>query len=238
MHTILRRTGIVIGLVLLVVLASWLPLRSARNVDSLDLHTDGLIPALERTRSPDPDADADAPDGPPSGAPVGGTGTAGGPTPSTPAGTPSAPARSRAPAPPPRPARPGADSALLQQVVNLVNQKRSRAGCRPVRYDSRLAAAAQAHAADMAARGYFSHDTPEGAGPQHRAGAAGYDPEGWTGENIARDYHDAETVMANWMGSRQNRDIILNCDARDIGMGLARDRLGSPFWVQTFGAGD
>src|SRR5215207_6198854 len=56
-----------------------------------------------------------------------------------------------------RPAVPPAPAGPVGQVLALVNVERARAKCPAVTADSRLAAAAQAHSADMAAKQYFSH---------------------------------------------------------------------------------
>ena len=48
----------------------------------------------------------------------------------------------------------------------------------PLAFDTRLIAAALGHSQDMATRGYFSHFTPEGIGPQQRILAAGFPAPG------------------------------------------------------------
>ncbi|WP_143342727.1 CAP domain-containing protein, partial [Crossiella equi] len=105
-----------------------------------------------------------------------------------------------------------------------------RAGCRSLRVDERLVAAAQRHAADMASRGYFSHTAPDGTSFVDRARSAGYPAPG--GENIARGQRTAEKVMESWMGSSGHRANILNCSFVAIGVG--HDARG-PHWVQVFG---
>ncbi len=79
------------------------------------------------------------------------------------------------PKPRPKPAKPATgDQPTKDRVVTLVNGERSKAGCGAVHTDTRLAAAAQGHSDDMAARGYFDHVTPEGRTLADRADAAGY----------------------------------------------------------------
>jgi len=67
-------------------------------------------------------------------------------------------------------ARPRADLEAL--MLELVNAERMQAGLRPLRADAELAQVARRHAADMFARGYFSHVTPEGRDPFDRMRAA------------------------------------------------------------------
>jgi len=74
----------------------------------------------------------------------------------------------------------------------------------------------------MAARNYFSHDSPDGTTPSDRAEAAGYpDP---SGENLARGYPDAGSVIEAWMNSAGHRANILNCDSKAIGAGVGLRR--------------
>ncbi len=71
-----------------------------------------------------------------------------------------------------------------RSLLCLTNLHRLRAGVKPLLRDTRLAAAARAHSADMANRLYFDHTTPEGTTFDQRAAAAGY-PFISLSENIA-----------------------------------------------------
>src|SRR5690606_7451058 len=123
--------------------------------------------------------------------------------------------------------------AYEQQVVALVNEQRSAAGCGALASDSRLTAAARAHSADMAARGYFAHTTPEGVTFAERITSAGY-RWSYAAENIARGQRDPQAVMWSWMNSDGHRRNILNCALRHIGVGLAYDANNRPHWTQDF----
>lgn len=123
-------------------------------------------------------------------------------------------------------------SPFANQVVALVNQKRAAAGCVALRTDSRLTQAAVGHSVDMAARGYFAHDTPEGVSFVARDEAAGYRQPG--GENIAEGQRDPNEVMTAWMNSSGHRANILNCQFRAIGVGVYRGSAGL-YWTQDFG---
>jgi len=123
--------------------------------------------------------------------------------------------------------------AFEEQVVELVNAERATAGCSALTVDDRLAAAARAHSADMAARGYFDHTTPEGITFADRITDAGYS---WStaAENIAAGQRDPAEVMAAWMESDGHRRNIINCDLQHIGVGLAYDANDRPYWTQDF----
>jgi uncharacterized protein YkwD len=57
---------------------------------------------------------------------------------------------------------------LEKQMLDLVNQERVANGLQPLAPDPELTEVARRHSADMFARGYFAHDTPEGRTPFDR----------------------------------------------------------------------
>lgn len=75
------------------------------------------------------------------------------------------------------PAAPSAEApdlrVLDERIHAAVNQGRTDEGRPALDWSADLAAVAQAHSADMAARGYFDHVSPDGASPQDRARSAG-----------------------------------------------------------------
>jgi uncharacterized protein YkwD len=129
------------------------------------------------------------------------------------------------------PSRPSSPEA---QMLVLVNQERAKAGCKSVRDDGRLAKAAEAHSADMAARGYFSHETPEGVTPWDRAEKVGYATP--SAENIAAGNADAKATMDQLMNSPGHRANILNCGHKALGIGRATGGPYRYYWTQLFGS--
>jgi uncharacterized protein YkwD len=128
-------------------------------------------------------------------------------------------------------------AAVRRAVLDAVNTERRKARARPLALDSRLDEAAERHAQDMLARGYFAHESPEGKTVRQRAKAAGYD---WhaVGENIALGQLSVEQVMDAWMKSPEHRRNILDRDFVHMGLGLAIGEGPQGFrvvWVQTFG---
>ncbi|WP_308130073.1 CAP domain-containing protein [Kitasatospora aureofaciens] len=134
----------------------------------------------------------------------------------------------------PTPVGGGAAPSDAQQVVDLVNAERAKAGCAPVTAEPRLAGAAQSHSDDMADRNYFDHASPEGYHADHRIEATGYRWSTW-GENIARGQKDPAAVMDAWMNSPGHRANILNCAFKQLGVGV-RTGSGGPWWTQVFAA--
>lgn len=182
-----------------------------------------------------------APTTPPSTPPAGPTPTR--PTPTRPTASPTT-TRPTTPAPttptasPTTPSSGGSQTQQYQaEVTRLVNVERTKAGCQPLTANSALTNAAQAHAADMLAHNYFSHDSQDGTSPFTRMTAAGYR---WSGaaENIAAGQRTPADVMTSWMNSSGHRANILNCGLKDIGVGYAAGGGAAygQYWVQDFGS--
>jgi uncharacterized protein YkwD len=122
---------------------------------------------------------------------------------------------------------------IQQQVLSLVNQNRRRGGCGDLSLDRRLIRAAYEHAADMARRGYFAHESPNGDRAGDRVEEAGYHWQRY-GENIARGQDSAYEVVDGWMHSPEHRENILDCQLHQMGIGLAFAPDRTPYWVQDF----
>ncbi|CAM3957406.1 CAP domain-containing protein [Deinococcus marmoris] len=143
----------------------------------------------------------------------------------------------------PPPATPQRLDALTGQVLELTNAARARGqkcGAQnfppapPLNSEARLGAAAQAHAADMAARNYFSHVAQDGRVLKARVEAAGY---GWRAiaENIAAGQTSAQEVVTGWLNSEGHCRNLMNAEYRELGIGLAQNTGGKRYWVQDFG---
>ncbi len=122
---------------------------------------------------------------------------------------------------------------LERRVASIVNEERRKAGLPRLTYDPLLAEAALAHSADMAARGYFSHHSPEGTTAGHRVALTGY-VFALVGENIAWGHENARQVMTAWMHSRGHKANILSPEYTQIGVGVADDKRGVLVWTQNF----
>jgi uncharacterized protein YkwD len=124
------------------------------------------------------------------------------------------------------------------EMLARVNALRSKAGAPPLNLNQDLQQAAQAHAQDMLARGFFAHKSPSGTTVRERSRKAGYE---WRaiGENIAEGQTSVEEVVTTWMGSPGHRKNILSRDFRELGIGLVagktRDGEYRVIWVQNFG---
>lgn len=92
----------------------------------------------------------------------------------------------------------------------------------PLVWNEGLAQIASEHARDMATRGYFAHDTPEGKTPDDRVRDAGI-PHDITVENIYQSYgDDAVRNAIEWfMSDPVHRQTILDPHMTDLGVGVA-----------------
>jgi uncharacterized protein YkwD len=134
---------------------------------------------------------------------------------------------------------PAAEAAAspAQQMLTLVNAERSKAGCAPVRLDSRLNAAASKHSTDMATNNYFSHTSRDGRSFVTRIKAEGYSTP--RSENIAAGNSTAQATFSQWMNSSGHKRNILDCTAKDMGVGVASNSRSTyrTYWTQDFGRG-
>jgi uncharacterized protein YkwD len=107
---------------------------------------------------------------------------------------------------------------LEKQMLDLVNQERQAAGLNPLAADPELTEVARRHSADMFARGYFAHDTPEGLTPFDRMRAANVRFL-TAGENLALapTLSVAHTGLMNSPGHRAN---ILRREFGRVGIGI------------------
>ncbi|ANE43993.1 CAP domain-containing protein [Deinococcus puniceus] len=136
-------------------------------------------------------------------------------------------------------------SAEEAQVLREVNAARAvartcgdvaYAATTPVTWNGFLAVAARSHTADMAARNYFAHVTPEGRTIAMRAEAAGYTNWQTLGENIAAGY-TVQNVVQGWIDSPGHCKNLMDPKFREMGAGYTY-RPGSTYgtyWAQEFG---
>ncbi|MFF7389156.1 CAP domain-containing protein [Streptomyces scabiei] len=120
------------------------------------------------------------------------------------------------------------------EVIALTNTERAAAGLPPLSPDPHLTTAAQAHSADMVARAFYSHTSPDGREPWHRAAAAGSTRRS-IGENIACGQRSAAEVVRGWMNSPGHRANILKPGFTHIGVGFAGGGAAGTYWTQLFG---
>jgi uncharacterized protein YkwD len=122
------------------------------------------------------------------------------------------------------------------QVMNRINGLRASYGLKPLRADGRLADAAKAHNADMLSKGFFAHESSNGADPFSRLRR--YRSADVLGEVLAYAPVAADTsangVVLMWKRSAPHLDTLTDRRFRRIGISRLRGRLfGIPVVVWT-----
>ena len=119
-------------------------------------------------------------------------------------------------------------SVFVSQVVELVNQERSKAGLKALSVDSKLQTMAQDKAADMFKNNYFDHTSPTYGTPFEMMKTYGISYRA-AGENIAKGQTSPAQVMNSWMNSSGHKANILSSNFTAIGVGYQNG-----VWVQDF----
>lgn len=117
-------------------------------------------------------------------------------------------------------------------VIARTNAERKAAGLRPLAESQQLNEAARRHAANMARRGELSHDLG-GQTAADRVKAAGFAYRA-VGENIAWNQPNPKAAVDDWMKSNGHRRNLLGEQFTHIGVGMATNGKGEPYWVQVF----
>jgi uncharacterized protein YkwD len=123
-----------------------------------------------------------------------------------------------------------------QALIDLTNAERAKADkdLKPLKMYPKLMEAARKHAENMAAQDKLDHVLDE-KNPADRVKAAGYKYRA-TGENILWNAKTPKEAVAGWMDSPPHRESILKPVYTEIGVGIAKNKKGEPYWVQVFGA--
>jgi hypothetical protein len=102
------------------------------------------------------------------------------------------------------------------------NSARAANGAGSLTLNAKLDAAAQNSADDMAARNYWSHNTPDGNPPWVWVNAQGYSYQK-LGQNLATGFSDEQSTINGWMNSPPHRENLLNPAFKDVGFGYANN---------------
>ncbi|WP_312091185.1 CAP domain-containing protein [Aminipila sp.] len=127
----------------------------------------------------------------------------------------------------------GTVGSYEQQVADLVNQERAKAGLAPVTLNTKLSGVAEKKAEDMRDKNYLSHTSPTYGSPFDMMKQFGVTYSA-AGENIAKGQKTPQSVMDAWMNSSGHRANILSSNYDQIGVGYVTDSNGNTYWVQMF----
>ncbi len=128
-------------------------------------------------------------------------------------------------------------AAAETKTVSGINAIRQEKGLPPLTPDPAIAEIARLRSADMAARGYFSHNPPDGC--NFLCLLDTYDvPNAYSGENIAWNgwswAETADVAVDMWRKSPPHLQNILNCHFERVGAGAAQAPDGKVYFTMIF----
>lgn len=126
-----------------------------------------------------------------------------------------------------------ADTAAEEQMLQLVNAERRKAGAKTLVVDAKIVQVAEKHSRDMLVRKYFSHISPEGKDIGLRLAEGGVKYM-LAGENIAIA-PDVETAHEGLMNSEGHRRNILEVGFGRVGIGVVDGGSCGMMFTQNFG---
>ncbi|WP_246066924.1 CAP domain-containing protein [Paenibacillus koleovorans] len=132
------------------------------------------------------------------------------------------------PAPNANPPVTGNAAQFAQEVLNIVNSERAKAGLGALTMNGALSNMAMDKAKDMYHNQYFDHISPTYGSPFDMMNRYGISFNSG-GENIARGQRSPSEVMTQWMNSPGHRANILNGNFTQIGVAYYNGD-----WVQEF----
>lgn len=108
----------------------------------------------------------------------------------------------------------------IRRALTVNNNARARLGLKPMQFNKKAQAAAEAQACDMATRGTMTHKGSTTKGPSARIKAQGYKPT-VTAENIAAGRFTFDQVTAEWVHSPNHLENIIIPGLKDFGTAYA-----------------
>lgn len=110
-------------------------------------------------------------------------------------------------------------SSAENKILELMNQKRTEAGLKPLFLDNTLLQIARYKSDHMIQFGYFDHTTPEGKNWASWLDAINYQYT-TTGENIAYNNYDPVELFNQWWNSSGHRENMMNPSYTKVGIGV------------------
>lgn len=130
-----------------------------------------------------------------------------------------------------RPVQPLDPKAALA-AVNAFRIKNARGA---LVLDVRLTKAAAMQSETQAKRSLIGHDGPDGSLAKDRAARAGYRAE-IASENVASGQKSFGDAMRSWEESAGHRENLLRPQVTAIGVAMAKNSSGRPYWTLVLGA--
>lgn len=111
------------------------------------------------------------------------------------------------------------NASYVNQIAALINQERTNAGLSALTVNAQLAAAAQAHSADMACNNFLDHTGSDGSYINDRLARAGYALGNGFSEIIA--IGTPQDAINQWKADGPHWDVVMNKDTTALGVGYA-----------------
>ena len=120
-----------------------------------------------------------------------------------------------------------------EEVIDLINKEREKAGLHPLQTDETLMKAADVRVQEISSK--FSHTRPNGENYISAATEAGY-PSSYVGENIVARADSPERAVKDWSESKDHKKNYMKSEYTYTGVAYLYDKdseYGS-YWVQLF----
>jgi uncharacterized protein YkwD len=124
------------------------------------------------------------------------------------------------------------EASEAEQLLWFINEARRLHGLAPLTYNYELSIAAQMHTEDLVGNPAIMHDGSDGSMPPERQKRYGYQGI-YGGEAVAWGFDRAAPVVEFWVNSPPHRILILNPNAREVGVGYYADGRAPNIWYWT-----
>ena len=130
------------------------------------------------------------------------------------------------------------DTARVQfRALDAVNTLRAERRLPALELNAALTAAAATQARDMSAQGRPWHFGSDGSSPIERVARAGYRGE-MRGELISETFESELETITAWMAERDTRAVLMDREAREMGLAWHQDPNGKLWWALVTGTPD
>ncbi|AHM03386.1 Putative transmembrane protein [Roseibacterium elongatum DSM 19469] len=121
-------------------------------------------------------------------------------------------------------------------MLSALNTARRSDGQGPLVISESLCRAALSHARDLAGQGLVGHRGTDGSTPAMRAPRTGFDGR-VLGEVVARAPDHEVSVLRDWLDQPESRAVLLDPQARQMGVARHVTPDGMGWWVLLVGTG-
>ena len=122
-----------------------------------------------------------------------------------------------------------------EKALAEVNAFRTKNGRSAVVLDARLSQAAAVQSKAQAGRSSIGHYGSDGSKPMQRAARAGFHAK-LASENVASGQKSFSDAMRSWEGSSGHRENLLRPEVTAIGVAMAKNGSGRPYWTLVLGS--